>query len=198
MRENNKKYNDTNEYDLDAKYYMHYAIGTRFENIVEINEDEYKELKQKLRNSKKAMVKVFAIYTVGFFQNENTYVLERVNRDVYYCLRNTQRYERNHRRHEIERHIHIGFNSDNIDTIPSQSTTEDEALKNIAETEVKLFLRTNLTQKQCDRFYRNIIEEIPIVVISLDENTHPSSVRESIEVGKKIIRKKLNEKNKKI
>ena len=42
------------------------------------------------------------------------------------------------------------------------------------------------------------MEEIPIVVIAVSENAHPSSVRESIESAKKIVEKNLKKKNKKI
>ena len=44
------------------------------------------------------MIKVFATYTVGFFKNPETYVLQAVNKDVYYCLLNSQNYESNKRR----------------------------------------------------------------------------------------------------
>lgn len=198
MKEKNKNYDEINKYDFYAKYYMHYTIGTRFEDCVEINEQEYRKLKHKLNNSKDAMVKVFATYTVGFYQSEDTYVLKAVDKDVFYCLYNSQRYEKNKVRHERERYLHRAYNSENIEEIPSKNFTENEALKDINNKDVRAFLDSILTEKQSKRFYKNIMEEIPIVVIAVSENAHPSSVRESIESAKKIVEKNLKKKNKKI
>lgn len=75
--------------------------------------------------------------------------------------------------------------------------TENEALKNINNKDVIAFLDSILTEKQSKRFYQNIMEDIPIVVIAVNENAHPSSVRESIESAKKIVEKNLNKKIKK-
>ena len=49
---------------------------------------------------------------------------------------------------------------------------------------------TSLFEKQSNRFFQNIIDNIPIVVIAVQEGADPSSVRESIERAKKTLSKK--------
>ena len=50
MKGNNKSYDEINKYDFKVHYYMHYAIGTKFEGRVEITKSEYNELIKKINN----------------------------------------------------------------------------------------------------------------------------------------------------
>ena len=60
------KDDEANKYDFYVKYYMNFAIGTKYEDCVEITKQDYDDLIKKINNTKKAMIKVFATYTVGF------------------------------------------------------------------------------------------------------------------------------------
>lgn len=205
MKENNNKndyrkyedrnYDDANKYDFYPKFYLHYAIGTKFENIVEITKKEYVKLKKLLGNKKDSMIEVFAIYAVGFYKTPETYVIQAVDKDVYYCLFNSQRYEKNKRRNERQRYLDIYFSQDNLSNIASDESIELEVIKKIEENEIKVLLSSILSEKQYDRFYKNKIEEIPLVVIAIQEKSTPDSVRDSVNKAKRKIRK--NYKNKK-
>ena len=155
MKGNIKNYDEINRYDFYIKYYMQFAIGTQFEDCVEITKREYIDLRKKLNNSKEAMIKVFATYTVGFFKNPETYVLQAVNNDVYYCLLNSQNYESNKRRHELERHLDRFFKQEDINKLASNNNIENEVLREIEEKRVREFLNKTLSGKQNERFYKN-------------------------------------------
>lgn len=184
-------YDEANRYDFYKKYYMHYAIGTRFEDCVEITKKEYNDLIQKLKNNKEAMIKVFATYTVGFYKNPETYVLQSVDKDVYYCLYNSQRYEKNKRRHERERHLDRFFRQEDIDNIQSKNNLENDVLREIEEKRIRAFLKETLSEKQNDRFYKNKMQDIPLVVIAIEEGSTPDAIRDSVNKAKKQIRNNL-------
>ena len=170
---------------------MHYAIGTRFENCVKISKKEYNDLIQKLNNSKDSMIKVFATYAVGFHKDPETYVIQAVDEEVYYCLYKSQKYEKNKRRHERERHLDCFFKQEDIDNIASKCNLENEVLRKIEEKRVKTFLKETLSEKQNDRFYKNKIEKIPLVVIAIEEGSTPDAIRDSVNKAKKQIRNNL-------
>lgn len=190
-KEKTINYDEANRYDFYKKYYMHYAIGTRFEDCVEITKKEYSDLIKKLKNSKDAMIKVFTTYAVGFYKNEGTYVLQSVNKDVYYCLYNSQRYEKNKRRNERTRHLDSFFKQEDIYKIPSNRNIENEVLREIEEKRVKKFLQETLSEKQNNRFYKNKIQNIPLVVIAIEEGSTPDAIRDSVNKAKKQIKKNL-------
>lgn len=191
MKGNIKNYDEINRYDFYIKYYMQFAIGTQFEDCVEITKKEYIDLRKKLNNSKEAMIKVFATYTVGFFKNPETYVLQAVNKDVYYCLLNSQNYESNKRRHELERHLDRFFKQEDINKLVSNNNIENEVLREIEEKRVREFLNKTLSGKQNERFYKNKFQDIPLVVIALEEGSTPDAVRDSVNKAKKQIKKNL-------
>ncbi|MCI8310291.1 hypothetical protein [uncultured Clostridium sp.] len=174
-------YDEANKYDFYAKYYMHYAIGTRFEDCVEISKKEYSELKQKLKNSKEAMIRIFATYAVGFYKNEGTYVIQTVDKDIYYCLYNSQRYEKNKVRNENFRHIDKYFNQEDITNIHTDYSLEDEVLNEIEKEEIKLLLDSILSEKQSNRFFKNKILEIPLVIIAVQDGTTVGAIEESVK-----------------
>ena len=184
-------YDQANKYDFYTKYYMHYAIGTRFENCVKISKKEYNDLIQKLNNSKDSMIKVFATYAVGFHKDPETYVIQAVDEEVYYCLYKSQKYEKNKRRHERERHLDCFFKQEDIDNIASKCNLENEVLRKIEEKREKTFLKETLSEKQNDRFYKNKIEKIPLVVIAIEEGSTPDAIRDSVNKAKKQIRNNL-------
>lgn len=190
MKEKNKSYDAINKYHFKVHYYMHYAIGTKFEGKVEITKQEYNDLIKKLNNSSNAMIKVYKTYTVGFYKNPKTYVTQEVDKKVFDCLYSSQRYEKNKKSNENRRHIDTYFKQENFVHIPSQDSIEDEILNKVEKEEIKKFLDSALYKKQSNRFFQNIIDNIPIVVIALQDGAAPSSVRESIERAKKTLSKK--------
>ena len=191
MKENIKNYDEINRYDFYVKYYMQFAIGTQFEDCVEITKREYIDLRKKINNTKETMIKVFATYTVGFFKTPETYVLQAVNKDVYYCLLKSQNYESNKRRHERERNLDSFFKQEDINNLASSSNIENEILIGIEEKRVKDFLNKTLSKKQNERFYKNKFQDIPLVVIALEEGSTPDAVRDSVNKAKKQIKKNL-------
>lgn len=191
MKDNNKNYDEVNKYDFYKKYYMHYGIGTRFEDFVEISKGEYYELNKKINNSTKAMIKTFATYAVGFYKNDETYVIQSVDKDVYYCLYKSQRYEKNKRKHERERHLDRFLKQEYINNIESDCNLEDDVLNQIEEKRIKEFLKEILSEKQNDRFYKNKFENIPLVVIAVEEGSTPDAIRDSVNKAKKQIIKNL-------
>jgi hypothetical protein len=186
-----KNYDEINRYDFYKKYYMHIAIGTKFEDCIEITKKDYKDLRRKINNSKKAMIRVFTTYKVGFYKNPETYVLQSVDKDVYYCLYKSQRYEKNKRRHERERHLDKFFKQEDISNIASKTNLENDVLEGIDEKRVKEFLKETLSKKQNDRFYKNKILDIPLVVIAIEEGSTPDAVRDSVNKAKKQLKKNL-------
>lgn len=190
MKGNNKSYDEINKYDFRVHYYMHYAIGTKFEGKVEITKSEYNDLIKKINNSSNAMIRVYKTYTVGFFKNPKTYVTQEVDKKVFDCLYSSQRYEKNKRINENRRHIDTYFEQENLENIASKDSLENEVIGRIEKEDIKKFLDATLFEKQSDRFFQNIIDSIPIVVIAVQEGADPSSVRESIERAKKTLSKK--------
>ena len=185
-----KNYDETNKYNFKVHYYMRYAIGTKFEDSIEISKEDYLDLKKKIVNSDKAMIKIYKTYTVGFYKNPSTYVIQEVDKNVYECLYNSQRYEKNKKSNESRRHLDDYFEQDDFEKIPSEDNVENEVLSKIEKEDIKDFLDSILFEKQSSRFFQNIIDDIPIVVIAFQEGADPSSVRESIERAKKTLSKK--------
>lgn len=181
MKGNIKNYDEINRYDFYVKYYMQFAIGTKFEDCIEITKREYIDLRKKINNSKEAMIKVFATYTVGFFKNQETYVLQAVNKDVYYCLLKSQNYESNKRRHELERHLDRFFMQEDINKIASSDNVENIVLEEFDREEIKKRLNAILTKKQIERLYKNLILEISLVEIAKEEGTDAAAIYRCIE-----------------
>ena len=190
MKGNNKSYDEINKYDFRVHYYMHYAIGTKFEGKDEITKSEYNELIKKINNSSDAKIRAYKTYTVGFYKTPKTYVTQEVDKKVFDCLYSSQRYEKNKRNNENRRHIDTYFNQENLSHIPSKDNLEEDILNKVEKENIKKFLDTSLFEKQSNRFFQNIIDNIPIVVIAVQEGADPSSVRESIERAKKTLSKK--------
>lgn len=190
-KEKTINYDEANKYDFYVKYYMNFAIGTKYEDCVEITKQDYDDLIKKINNTKKAMIKVFATYTVGFYKNPETYVLQAVDKDVYYCLYKSQRYEKNKRRHERERHLDRFFRQEDIDNIQSKSNLENDVLREIEEKQIRSFLKEILSEKQNDRFYKNKMQDIPLVLIAIEEGSTPDAIRDSVNKAKKQIRNNL-------
>lgn len=186
MEENEKKYDEKNydeinKYDFYDKYYLHLGIGTKFEDCIEITKEDYNDLKNKLNNSKKAMIRVFATYTVGFYKGPETYVLQTVDKQVFYCLYKSQRYEKNKRRHERERHLDKFFRQENIDKIPSNENLENTIINKVISEEIKKRLNSILTKKQIERLYKNLILGISLVEIAKEEGTDAAAIYRCIE-----------------
>lgn len=190
-KEKTINYDEANKYDFYVKYYMNFAIGTKYEDCVEITKQDYDDLIKKINNTKKAMIKVFVTYTVGFYKNPETYVLQAVDKDVYYCLYKSQRYEKNKRRHERERHLDRFFRQEDIDNIQSKNNLENDVLREIEEKQIRAFLKETLSEKQNDRFYKNKMQDIPLVVIAIEEGSTPDAIRDSVNKAKKQIRNNL-------
>ena len=188
-----KSYDEANKYDCIDKYYLHLAIGTRYEDCIEISKAEFERLEIVLKKSDKSMIEVFAIYTLGFFQDANTYILKEVSKDVFDCISDSQRKERNRRRHERERHLALKIPQENIDNIPSDYNLESDVIERIQREEIKQILDSILSIKQSERFYKNKIKDLTFVIIAFQENTTPDAVRDSVNKAVKKI--KNNESN---
>ena len=176
-----KNYDERNEYDFYIKYFLHFAIGTKYEDCIEITKQEYKELKKVLRKSTKAMVEVFATYAVGFYQDAETYVVKEVDKDVYYCLFNSQRYERNKRRHELERHIDRYFKQDNIKNLADMENVENKVIKQMESELIRNKLKLILTKKQIERLYKKFVLGFSLSEMAQTENTDAAAILRSIE-----------------
>lgn len=176
-----KNYDERNEYDFYIKYFLHFAIGTKFEDCIEITKQEYKELKKVLRKSIKAMVEVFTTYAVGFYQDAETYVIKEVDKDVYYCLFNSQRYERNKTRHELERHIDRYFKQDNIKNLVDMENVENKVIKQMESELIRDKLKSILTKKQIERLYKKFVLGFSLSEMAQMENTDAAAILRSIE-----------------
>lgn len=176
-----KNYDERNEYDFYIKYFLHFAIGTKYEDCIEITKQEYKELKKILRKSTNAMVEVFATYAVGFYQDAETYVIKEVDKDVYYCLFNSQRYEKNKRRHELERHIDCYFKQDNIKNLVDIENVENKVIRKIESELIRNKLKLILTKKQIERLYKNFVLGFSLSEIAQTEDTDAAAILRSIE-----------------
>ena len=109
----------------------------------------------------------------------------------YYCLYKSQRYEKNKRRHERERHLDRFFRQEDIDNIQSKNNLENDVLREIEEKRIRAFLKETLSEKQNDRFYKNKMQDIPLVVIAIEEGSTPDAIRDSVNKAKKQIRNNL-------
>ena len=181
MKGNIKNYDEINRYDFYVKYYMQFAIGTKLEDCVEITKKEYIDLRKKLKDSKEKSIKVFATYTVGFFKNPETYVFQAVDKNVYYCLLESQKYENNKRRHELERHLDRFFKQEDINKIASSDNVENTVLEQLDSEQIKKRLHSILTKKQIERLYKNLILEISLVEIAKEEGTDAAAIYRCIE-----------------
>ena len=190
-----KSYDEANKYDCIDKYYLHLAIGTRYEDCIEISKAEFERLEIVLKKSDKSMIEVFAIYTLGFFQDANTYILKEVSKDVFDCISDSQRKERNRRRHERERHLALKIPQENIDNIPSDYNLESDVIERIQREEIKQILDSILSIKQSERFYKNKIENIPLVVIAIQEKSTSDAIRDSVNKAKRKIKNSRELKN---
>lgn len=181
-----------NKYDFYAKYYLHYAIGTEFENVIEIDEKTYRNFLKKLNNTENAMIRIFATNTtVGFHKDFKTYVLHKVNQDVFNCLMLSQIYEHHQKRNESRRHLDDYYNQEDLDTIPSKMNIENEVLDKIEKQEVKNFLDSILLKKQSRRFFKHKIEGLTLTAIAKEEKRNVSVIKRSVDSAIEKILKKL-------
>lgn len=184
-----KNYEEINRYEFRVHYFMQYAVGTKYERSVEISKNEYNEFVRKLNNSKNNMIRFYKTYTVGFYSKPGTYVTQEVDKEVFDCLYKSQRYEKNKRNNEKRRYLDTYFDQNEFLNMQSKDDVENEVIERLDKEKVKSFLDSTLYEKQSNRFYKNKIEGIPIIVIAIQENTDPSSVRESIERAKRTLAK---------
>ena len=181
MKGNNKSYDEINKYDFKVHYYMHYAIGTKFEGRVEINKSEYNELIKKINNSSNAMIRAYKTYTVGFYKTPKTYVTQEVDKKVFDCLYSSQRYERNKVKHERERHLNTFFKQEDISKLVSEDNVESTILNKMEDENLKAYLNSMLSEIQSRRFYKNKIEELPLIVIAFEEGKDVAAVKRSVD-----------------
>ena len=181
MKGNNKSYDEINKYDFKVHYFMHYAIGTKFEGRVEITKSEYNELIKKINNSSGAMIRVYKTYTVGFYKTPKTYVTQEVDKKVFDCLYSSQRYERNKVKHERERHLNTFFKQEDISKLISEDNVESTILNKIEDENLKAYLNSVLSEIQSRRFYKNKIEELPLIVIAFEEGKDVAAVKRSVD-----------------
>ena len=181
MKGNNKSYDEINKYDFKVHYYMHYAIGTKFEGRVEITKSEYNELIKKINNSSDAKIRAYKTYTVGFYKTPKTYVTQEVDKKVFDCLYSSQRYERNKVKHERERHLNTFFKQEDISKLISEDNVESTILNKIEDENLRVYLNSILSEIQSRRFYKNKIEELPLIVIAFEEGKDVAAVKRSVD-----------------
>lgn len=172
----NKNYDQLNKYNFFIKYYMHYAIGTKYEDLVEIKKEEYEDLLDKLNNSDKAMIKVFATYIVGFYNSLESYELHNVSKEVFYCLLDSQRYERNKRNNENSRYIDSYITHDEINNLCSEENIEENIIEKITNENINKKLKSILTEKQIERLYKNLVLEMSLIEIAKEEKTDAAAI----------------------
>lgn len=134
-----------------------------------------------MRKSTEAMVEVFATYAVGFYKDAETYVVKEVDKDIYYCLFNSQRYERNKKRHELERHIDRYFKQDNIKNLVDMENVENKVISQIESELIRNKLKLILTKKQIERLYKKFVLGFSLSEIAQTENTDAAAILRSIE-----------------
>lgn len=194
-----KDYDELNKYDFIVKYYLKFLIDSKIEDFIEITQEEYENLENKLKEIPDSNIKIFKTYAVGFYKNPECYVEQVVDKEVFDCLQKSQIYEKNKTKHERDRYL-TNYNLENdMDALPDKQNMEKTILDKISYEELLDFARTIFFEKQYDRFYKHLVLEIPITVIaSLDDVSIPSaweSIERAIETFKKNYKK--DNKNKK-
>ena len=184
-----KSYDQLNNYDFIIRYFMKICVNTKYEDSIEITEDIFLNLESRKEEIHYSNIEIYKKYYVGFYKNSTSYITQEVMQEVYFCLKETQNYEKNKVKHERERHIDVYFEQERLNKIPSKINYEEKALDKVVEQEIKEFLESKLNKKQCRRFYRNKIKDIPLVVIAKEENTDPASICKSVMRAKKKIKK---------
>ena len=192
----NKTYDEANKYDFYTKRFLQYGIGTEYEGFVELNKRQYKKIYERLKNNPDADLKLFKTYSVGFYEKSGTYIIQDVDKSVFQCLFETQRYEKNKIKHERERHLNTFFKQEDINNLISEDNVESAILNKIEDENLKKYLNSILSEKQSRRFYKNKIEELPLIVIAFEEGKDVAAVKRSVD---RAVRKILEEykKNKK-
>lgn len=176
-----KSYDELNKYDFIIKYYLKFLIDSKIEDFIEITQEEYEDLEDKLKETPDSNVKIFKTYTVGFYKNPECYVEQVVDKDVFECLQTSQIYEKNKAKHERDRYL-TNCNEDNdVDTIPDKENLEKTILDKISYEELLEFIKSIFAEKQYDRFYKHLVLKIPITVIASLEDVSIPAVWESID-----------------
>ena len=192
----NKTYDEANKYDFYTKRFLQYGVGTKYEGFIELNKGQYKKIYERLKDNPDADLRLFKTYSVGFYEKSGTYIIQDVDKDVFQCLFETQRYEKNKVKHERERHLNVFFKQEDISKLVSEDNVEDLILNKIEDENLRKYLDSVLSEKQSKRFYKNKIEELPLIVIAFEEGKDVAAVKRSVD---RAVRKILEEykKNKK-
>ena len=180
-RYEDKTYDEANRYDFYTKRFLQYGIGTKCEGFIEISKKQYNKIYEGLKNNPNADIKLFKTYSVGFYEKAGTYVIQDVDKNVFECLFKSQRYEKNKTKHERERHLNIYFKQDDINHLKDEKNTEESILDKIEDENIRKYLNTILSEKQSRRFYKNKIDEIPLIVIAFEEGIDVAAVKRSVD-----------------
>mgnify|MGYP000128526781 FL=1 len=178
---NNKNYDETNKYDFYTKKFLQYGVGTKYEGIIELNKEQYKKINERLKDNPNTNLRLFKTYSVGFYGESGAYIIQNVDKDVFQCLFKTQRYEKNKIKHERDRHLNTFFEQKDIDKLVSKDNVEDLILNKIEDEKLREYLNSILSEKQSRRFYKNKIEEIPLLVIACEEDKNVAAVKRSVD-----------------
>lgn len=192
-----KTYDEANRYDFYVKRFLQYGIGTNYGGFVKLTKKQYDEIDEKLKNNSDVDLKLFKTYSVGFYKRNGTYVIQDVDKNVFECLFNTQRYEKNKVKHERDRYLNIYFKQEDIKNLISEGNVEETTLNKIESENLRIYLDSILSQKQSKRFYQNKIEEVPLIVIAVEEGKDVAAVKRSVDRAVKKIKEEYR-KNQKI
>lgn len=186
-----KNYDNENKYKFNIKYFMEYAIGSKYANKIEISKEEYKEMNEKLEEQKTNIIKLFKTYSVGFKNIDGIYVEQEVTKDVFDCLLMSQRKEHHRRKNESRRHLDNYFKQEELDKLPDIKNLENEIVENLSKEELIKIVKSILQEKQSERFIKYVFEDYPMLVIAINDNVSMTAIFNSIERAKKQIKKIL-------
>ena len=191
-----KSYDELNKYDFSIKYYLKFSINDNLDDCIEITEEEYMNLKDKINKKRNPNIDVEKNYIVGFYKNPECYVEQVVDKDVYDCLQKSQKYEKNKAKHERDRYLTMSNKQNDMDIIASKENVEKKVLDKMSYEELLDLAESVFYEKQFKRFYDHIILEIPITVIATNDDVSIPSAWESIDRAITTLKKILDENKK--
>ena len=185
----NYNYDNENKYKFRIKYFMEYAIGSKYENKIEINKQEYNEMKKEIEEQKTNIIKLFKTYNVGFYNIEGNFEEQEVTKEVFECLLSSQRKEYHRKSNESRRHLDTYFEQDDLDKLPDLNNMEDMIIENLTKDDLIKIIKTILQEKPSDRFIKYVFEDLPMLVIAVKDNVSLTAIFNCIERAKKQLRK---------
>ena len=73
------------------------------------------------------------------------------------------------------------FKQEDISKLISEDNVESTILNKIEDENLKAYLNSMLSEIQSRRFYKNKIEELPLIVIAFEEGKDVAAVKRSVD-----------------